>query len=72
MSSIVFCSHDKYITIYLFYNISDEIKRGLCETDSNIEDKSSYESKIIENFKAQYHFMIDDYMKKRKYLKYFK
>lgn len=66
---LVFCSPDRYCSLYLFYNIDYEINKYLSSIDN---EKNCCEYKIIEYFKVQYDFIIKDYETKKKYLKYFK
>jgi len=71
MSCLVFCSRDGYSTLYLFYNVDYEVEKYLKSNDLDCDNKS-HKKKIIEIFKTQYQFIISDYKKRKKYLKYFK
>lgn len=71
LSCLVFCSWDKYSSIYLFNSIDCEVVKFTNNKDCDYED-SEYKKSVIENFKTQYQFIIRDYKKRKKYLKYFK
>lgn len=76
LSDLVYCASSEYRAFYLFGDIDADLCKRLedieKEREYTLKDVDFHNKNLEEFYSVQYDIIIEEYMKKRKYLKYFK